>query len=91
MISAVERPDPEHHMLQEEQAATAAMGQRPGRSAGWAVVQCLILVALCVWAFWPELCFIYRAVVENSDWAHAAAVPSALLILLHRRRALRLQ
>lgn len=52
-----------------------------------AVVQTLILFALCVWAFWPELRYMGRVVIGNSDWAHALAVPIAVLILLHGRRA----
>jgi exosortase len=74
-------------MPQQKHVATAPTGQRFGSNAGWAVAQTLILIALCVWAFWPEFCFIYRAVSRNSDWAHALAVPLAVLILLHRRRA----
>ena len=59
---------------------------RRATEARTAVVQTLVLIALCFWAFWPEFCFIYRAATRNSDWAHALAVPLAVLILLHRRR-----
>lgn len=52
-------------------------------------IQLLILLGLCVVAFWPELDGMIRATLRDLEAAHSLAVPVIVLIMfLGRRRAL---
>jgi hypothetical protein len=51
------------------------------------LIKATLLIACCAWAFWPELRQTYLASMRDPNWAHALAMPVAILILLIRRRA----
>ena len=67
-------------------AGVSARPQALGGEASAAVVKLIVLVGLCLWAFWPEVVYVVSRAVRDSDWAHALAVPVAVLALVYRRR-----
>ena len=61
----------------QERAATGA-APRAGALA--------VLVALCLWALWPQVTWIARTATRSSDTIHALIIPLAILLLILRRR-----
>lgn len=51
-----------------------------------AVLKTVILLALIVWAFWPEVVFSARMVSARLDWAHGLVAPVAVVLLVLCRR-----
>ena len=57
-----------------------------GPEARTAWIQLLILLGLCVVAFWPELSGMIRAILRDIEAAHALAAPVLVLIMFCGRR-----
>ena len=72
--------------MNSSSAGVSARPQALGGEARAAVVKLIVLVGLCLWAFWPEVVYVVSRAVRDSDWAHALAVPVAVLALVYRRR-----
>ncbi len=72
--------------MSSSSASVSARPQALGGEARATVVKLIVLVGLCLWAFWPEVVYVVSRAVRDSDWAHALAVPVAVLALVYRRR-----
>ena len=72
--------------MNSSSAGVSARPQALGGEARATVVKLIVLVGLCLWAFWPEVVYVVSRAVRDSDWAHALAVPVAVLALVYRRR-----
>jgi exosortase len=54
-----------------------------------ALTRLFVLLALCIWMFWPELATIISTAPKSSETAHVLVTPVAILLLVYlRRRAL---
>lgn len=53
---------------------------------GLVVVRLLVLLALVVWVFWPELKGAVGGVFSSGEWSHGLVAPGLILLLAYRRR-----